>query len=99
MSARPWAAGLSLALAVAPATRTLVALIERAKHPEADPASVVWAEHSAFVDRALVTAYLTVALAVALTALSRRVRALRDDRSFAAALAVGALGALAGMFA
>jgi hypothetical protein len=96
MSARPWAAGLSLALAVAPATRTLVALIERAKHPEADPASVVWA---AFVDRALVTAYLTVALAVALTALSRRVRALRDDRSFAAALAVGALGALAGMFA
>jgi hypothetical protein len=99
MSSRPWVAGLSLALALAPATRSLVAMIERVQRPEADPAAVVWAEHSAFVDRALVTAYLTVALAVALTALARRVRALRDDRSFAAALALGALGALAGMLA
>lgn len=98
MSARAWQAGLSLALAAAPLTRTLVALIERSTRPEPDPAMVVWAERSPFLDRALVTAYLTLALAMALTALARRVRALRGERSLLAALAIGAAGALAGLY-
>lgn len=98
MSAPPWAVGLSLALAASPLTRTLVALVERATHPEPDPAMVVWAERSPFLQRALIAAYLTLALAVALTALARRWRRLRDDRSLRAALAVGALGAAAGLW-
>ena len=98
MSARTWSVGVSLALAVAPATRTLVALIERATHPEPDPAAVIWAERSPFLDRALVTAYLTLALAVMLTALAGRARALRSERSFHLALALGAVGALAGLY-
>ena len=98
MSGRAWSAGASLALAVAPLTRTLVAAIERATHPEPDPAVVVWAERSPFLDRSLVTAYLTVALAVALTTLAGRVRAVRHERTFHAALVVGTLGALAGLY-
>lgn len=98
MSARPWSVGLSLALSVAPLIRSLVALIERITHPEPDPAMVVWAERSPFLDRMLVTAYLTAALAVALTALARRSRWLRGDRSLHAALALGVAGALLGLW-
>ena len=98
MSARAWQVGASLALAVAPLTRTAVAAVERATHPEPDPTVVVWAERSPFLDRALVTAYLTLALGLALTALARRVRALRGDRGFVGALAVGVAGALLGLY-
>jgi hypothetical protein len=98
VSARPWSVGLSLALAAAPLTRTLVALIERHTRPEPDPAAVVWAERSPFLDRALVTAYITIALAVALASLARRARWLRGDRALHVGLAVGALGALAGLW-
>jgi hypothetical protein len=98
MSARPWTVGLSLALSVAPLIRTLVSLIERSTHPEPDPAVVVWAARSPFLDRVLVTAYLTVALAVALTALARRAPSLRGDRALHAALALGAAGALLGLW-
>lgn len=98
MNARPWSVGLSLALSVAPLIRSLVALIERSTHPEPDPAMVVWAERSPFLDRMLVTAYLTVALAVALTALAGRARWLRGDRSQHIALALGAAGALLGLW-
>ncbi len=98
MSARAWSVGVSLALAIAPTTRSLVALIERTTHPEPDPAAVIWAERSPFLDRALVTAYLTAALAVMLTALVGRVRSLRSERNFHIALALGAVGALADLY-
>lgn len=99
MTARPWVAGVSLALAASPLTRALVLAVERATRPEPDPTSVVWSEHSAFLDRTLVAAYLTLAAAVALTALARRVRALRGERGLDVALALGAAGALAGLWA
>lgn len=91
---RPWRVGVTLALAAMPLTGAVVARASLALRPEADPVAVIWAEHSAFVDRALVTAYLTAALALTLAALARRFRAVGDDRTFHAALALGAGGAL-----
>lgn len=94
---RPWRAGVSLAVAAAPWTWALVTLAEHAKRPEADPVAVVWSERSAFVGRALVVAYVTAALATALTALARRVRSLRGERAWRAALGAGVVGALVGV--
>ena len=99
MNPRPWRVGLSLALAVAPLTWAVVGLIERYTRPEPDPVVVVWAERSHFLDRALVTAYVTLALAMLLAALARRARGLRGERSWHAALTLGALGAALRVFA
>jgi len=91
---RPWRAGVALALALAPLTWALALLVERATRPEPDPVAVVWAERSPFIGRALVAGYVSVALATMLTALGRRWRAVRGERAWQAALALGAVGAV-----
>ncbi len=91
---RPWRAGVSLSLALAPLTWALVLLVERATRPEPDPVAVVWAERSPFIGRALVAAYVSVALATMLTAAAGRWRVMRGERSWDVALTLGAVGAL-----
>ncbi len=96
MKPAPWRVGGTLALALAPLVRAVVVGVARIWHPEPDPVVVVWAERSAFLDALLVSAYVTVALAVALTAASRRWAALRGEGAWNLALGAGTLGALAG---
>jgi hypothetical protein len=60
---RTWPLGLAAAAAAAPCVYAIARVIESRISPEADPAAVLWAEHSALQTRLMVAGYATAVLA------------------------------------
>ncbi len=68
--------GFAAGFAAAPLVYALVRVVALRMEPEADPAAVIWAEHSATVTRLVVTLYVGVAVlggAVSLASAAPRV--------------------------